>query len=87
MAHSGERSGFTFECVAKHLIAREVRPFESDRASQTLIYREVNFSHPAFSDEVDNEVTVLDQSVLGKRFHLSIWVKTRTEGNLTYIFQ
>jgi hypothetical protein len=87
MPHSGKRPGFAFERVTEHFIACKIRSLQRHSASEPLVDRKINLTHAPFSNEVDNEVTVLDQSVLGKRFHLSNWVTIRTEGNLFYIFQ
>jgi hypothetical protein len=87
MPHSCKRAGFALKRVTKHLIACKIRPLQGDSTPETLIDRKINLAHTTLSDEVDNKVTALDQSVLGKRFHLSNWVTTRTEGKLLFIFQ
>src|SRR6476659_1561388 len=46
--------GFPFKGPPEHLIVSKECPLQSDRAPQSLVDREVNFTHPSFPNEMDN---------------------------------
>jgi hypothetical protein len=50
MTQPRQRFRFAFESVAERFIIGEKRSFERDGAAQTLIDRQINVAHPAFTD-------------------------------------
>jgi hypothetical protein len=64
MTHSRENAGLTLERIAQHLITREKCALQCNRASKPLIHRQINLAHAAFSDKMDDQITVLDQRIL-----------------------
>src|SRR6185503_12326802 len=59
MSHSGQRSCFTLEGVTEHLITCKIRPLQGDSTSQTLVDGEINFSHSAFTDQMNDKIPIL----------------------------
>src|SRR6476469_2030130 len=59
MSRPCERPGFPFEGTAEHFVVGKECSLQGYRASQTLIDGKINLTHSTFSDEMDDEVTVL----------------------------
>jgi hypothetical protein len=70
MTKASKDPRFTLEGTAKNLIALEIGTFQRHGTSEPLIDGQVHLAHSAFTDQVDDQIAVLDHCVLGQRFHL-----------------
>ena len=65
VTHTGQDTGFALKCVAEGFVSRKKRPFERDGAAKSLVHSEIDFTHPAFSDQMHDQIAILDQRILG----------------------
>jgi hypothetical protein len=54
MTETRQSSGFALKGGAQHFIIGKKSAFQSDRAAQPLVDRQINFSHPAFADQMND---------------------------------
>src|SRR5688500_6236872 len=86
VTHSGECPRLALKRVSEHLITGKKSSLEGNCTAEALIDREINLAHSTFTNQMNDQITALDQSVRGKRFHFQPGERT-DRGNSTYIFQ
>src|SRR5688572_21160304 len=61
------------ERAAHRFMVLKEGAFKCNRAAQPLVDGKVNLAHPAFTDQMDDQVTILDQRIGSKWFHTTLF--------------
>lgn len=69
MPQTGKDPCFPLKSSCKSGIACVTRPLQRDGTAQSLIDGEIDLAHSAFTDQMNDQVAILDHCIWGQRIH------------------
>jgi hypothetical protein len=65
MPKAREHPSLPLERITEQLVPGEKCSLDRYRATQSLVHGKVNLAHPSFPDQLNDQITALDQRILG----------------------